>query len=101
MGQEDAVLEQWCYKAGRVGGKWSRAFDGEAQEQSGLSKQSVHALAEEAGKVGDIPKLRCPGHVSLHGWSSNFASKPSTDSLSTCHQPRWLMQPQGVNVTNE
>lgn len=44
MGQEDAVLEQWCCKAGRVGGKWSRAFDSEAQEQSG------HALAEEKGR---------------------------------------------------
>lgn len=31
----------WC---------WSREFDREAQEHSGLSKQSVHALAEEKGR---------------------------------------------------
>lgn len=59
MGQEDAVLEQWCCKAGRVEGKWSRAFDGEAWEQSGLSKQSVHALAEETGRrysLAEVPR---------------------------------------------
>lgn len=95
MGQEDAVLEQWCCTAGRVGGNGA----GHPEKLGDrVSFQGNLCMLWLRRKARGIPKLRCPGHVALRCWSSNAPSKPSSDSLSTCHQPRW---PQGVNVTNE
>lgn len=57
-------------------------------EKSGnkVGFQSRLCMLWQRRQAEGISKLRCPGQALLHCQSSNVASKPSTDSLSTCHQ---------------
>jgi len=71
---------------GREGGKQGAGCLKEKPgNKSGLSKQAVCSLAEETGRRYCF-QAEGPGQASLHCQSSGVASKPSTDSSSTCHQ---------------
>lgn len=87
MGQEVAVLEQRCCKERGWGGNGAGLLMEKLRNRVGFRSSPCRLWLRR--QAGGIPKLKCPGPVSLHCWSSNVASKPSTDSSSTCHQPRW------------